>query len=151
MNAHSKLYLARGQESLRKENLCKSDGGAAQWTNWRTSVVSPLMKPKLFEIDKHAEHGRETQHQLNSKASLLTAQNATRGRVRGDLLDRWWHSESLVLQKRQTRTNPLRKFRDATCRHPNHGKLCVEALVLYIPVNETCLKHSVRPGNSNSL
>lgn len=140
MNAHSKLYLARGQESLRKENLCKSDGGAAQWTNWRTSVVSPLMKPKLFEIDKHAEHGRETQHQLNSKASLLTAQNATRGRVRGDLLDRWWHSESLVLQKRQTRTNPLRKFRDATCQHLN-GSYCS----MPIPVNETYLKHSVPP------
>ncbi len=43
INAHSKLYLAREQGSLRTKILCNSaDGGAAQWANWRTAAVSRL-------------------------------------------------------------------------------------------------------------
>lgn len=43
ISAHSKLYLARGLESLRTKKLCKgADSGAAHWTNWRTTLVSRL-------------------------------------------------------------------------------------------------------------
>jgi len=54
------------------------------------------MEPKVIRDKKHAEDSKETQHRHNSKASRAAAQNTTHNPIRGDLLDRWWNSESLA-------------------------------------------------------